>query len=219
MSSQQDNPTRKRLFQAGLKVFAKKGFRDATVRGICKQAGAANINSVNYYFGSKEMLYREILELIFSEYDKFDSDDWDKKTPRDQLKEMIINFCRMLYKNDAFSSDITAIFVNEMTKPSPFIEDLVDKYNRPRIERHLKIFHNLLGEGATDDMARDCLVSVSGQLLYYSFAWPVFSRLFPDYSPDMNHEVWADHVFEFSMAGIGSMKKKLENKKEMPHGN
>ena len=203
---------------AGVTVFAKKGYRDATVREICKEAGAANINSINYYFGSKEMLYREILEIIFSEYDNFDLRDWDRKTPKDQLKEMITNFCRMLYKKDAFTSDITKIFINEMTRPSPFIEDLVDQYNRPRIKRHLKIFRDLLGEGATEDMIRDCLVSVSGQLFYYSYAWPVFSRLFPDYSADNNYEAWADHVFEFSMGGIASIKERLK-KEEEPNGN
>ena len=218
MPSKQEYSTRKRLFAAGIKVFAEKGFRDATVREICKQAGAANINSINYYFGSKEMLYREILELIFSEYDSYDLGDWNRKSPKDQLKEMISNFCRMLYKNNAFTSDITAIFVNEMTRPSPFIEDLVDKYNRPRIKRHLNIFRELLGDGATEDMVRDCLVSVSGQLLYYSFAWPVFSRLFPDYSTDKSHEAWAEHVFEFSMGGIGFIKKKLERRKEQSLG-
>lgn len=211
------NPTRKKLLTAGVNVFAQKGFRDATVREICKQAGAANINSISYYFGSKEMLYREILELIFSEYDNFDQTNWNRKTPEDRLKEMITNFCSMLYKKDAFASDITRIFINEMTRPSPFIEDLVDQYNRPRIKRHLKIFQDLLGEGATEDMIRDCLVSVSGQLLYYSFAWPVFSRIFPDYSTDKNFETFADHVFEFSMGGIDSLKKKIGKTKEESH--
>ena len=205
--------TRKNLFQAGIKVFATKGFRDATVREICKAAGAANINSINYYFGSKEALYREILECVFSQYDKFDAGDWDRKTPRQQLKALIVNFCRMLYSDNAFASDVTKIFVAEMTRPSPFIADLVDRYNRPRVDRHLKMFRDLLGEHADDDTARDCLVSVSGQLLYYSFAWPVFSKLFPDYSPDQHHEAWAEHVYAFTLGGIASMKETLPKKK------
>ena len=209
MPIHQDDSTRKKLFLAGIKVFAKKGYRDATVREICKLAGTANINSINYYFSSKEQLYREILEMIFSEYDRFDLEDWEQKSPEEQLRQMIFNFCQMLYKDNAFSTNITTVFVNEMTRPSPFLEDLVDQYNRPRIKRHLKMFQDLLGEGATEDMARDCLVSVSGQLLYYTFAWPVFSRLFPNYSADKNHEAWAEHVFQFSMGGIAAIKEKL----------
>ena len=211
--------TQKQLFEAGIKVFADKGYRDATVREICKEAGAANINAVNYYFGSKEKLYREILNKIFSAYDRFDQEDWENKTPREQLRSMIKNFCVMLYKNNAFASDITSIFITEMTQPSPFIEELVDTYNRPRIKRHLKMFRNLLGPGATDAMARDCLVSVAGQLLYYSFAWPVFSRLFPDYSTDERYEQWAAHVFEFSMGGIQAVRNNLSRKEENTHGN
>ncbi|MCG8617961.1 MAG: TetR/AcrR family transcriptional regulator [Desulfobacterales bacterium] len=199
--------TRKQLFTAGIKVFARKGYRDATVREICKEAGSANVNAVNYYFGSKEKLYREILELIFAKYDTFDLKGWDQLSPEAQLKTLITNFCRMLYRENASKKDITAIFVSEMTRPSPFIESLVDQYNRPRIRRHLKTMHALLGDGATDDMARDCLVSVAGQLLYHSFAWPVFSRLFPDYSPARQYEAWAEHVYQFSMGGITRLKE------------
>ncbi len=211
--------TRKELFNAGIKVFADKGYRDATVREICKKAGAANINAVNYHFGSKEKLYREILDSIFSNYDRFDQGDWDQKTPREQLKSMITNFCTMLYKTNALTTDITSIFVTEMTRPSPFIEDLVDTYNRPRIKRHLKMFRNLLGENATDDMARDCLVSVAGQLLYYSFAWPVFSRLFPDYARDERYEQWAAHVYEFSLGGIEMIRNNIAKKEGNSNGN
>jgi len=206
MSESKLKNTKKKLFDAGIKVFADKGYRDATVREICKKAGAANINAVNYYFGSKENLYREILDDIFSKYDRFDQGGWDRKTPQEQLKSMITNFCIMLYKNNAFTSDITSIFISEMTRPSPFIEDLVDTYNRPRIKMHLKMFRDLLGEDATDDMARDCLVSVAGQLFYYSFAWPVFSRLFPDYSTAERYEQWGSHVYAFSLSGIEAIR-------------
>ncbi|CCK78385.1 TetR/AcrR family transcriptional regulator [Desulfobacula toluolica] len=219
MPKSKSKNTQKELFEAGIKVFAKKGYRDATVREICKKAGAANINAVNYYFGSKEKLYREILDAIFSAYDRFDQEDWDRKTPREQLRSMISNFCAMLYKNNAFASDITSIFISEMTRPSPFIKELVDTYNRPRIKRHIKMFRDLLGEDATDDMARDCLVSVAGQLLYYSFAWPVFSRLFPDYSADERYEQWAAHVYEFSLGGIEAVRNNIFKKKENTHGN
>lgn len=212
MSPRQTDGTRKKLLMAGIQVFAQEGYRDATIREICRRAGSANINSINYYFGSKEKLYKEILDLIFSEYDRSDVQDWDGKTPRDQLRAMICNFCTMLYKDNAFASDIASIFISEMTRPSPFIEEMVDRYNRPRIKRHLKMFRNLLGADATDDMARDCLVSVAGQLFYYSFAWPVFSRLFPEYSADENFAQWADHVYQFSLGGIEAVKKKWEEK-------
>lgn len=204
--------TQQKLIKAAIKVFAEKGFRDATVRQICKQAGTANINAVNYYFGSKEQLYKQILELIFAEYDKQTPENFPDKTPEEQLNIYISTFCKILRKEGDSEVGTTPILVEEFTKPSPFLEEMIDTFNRPRVKRLLDVFKSLLGEGATDDMARDCLVSVSGQLLYYSFARPVFSRLFPDYFTKNSHEQWAVHVFKFTMGGIEAYKRELEIK-------
>ena len=212
MSSNPEETTKKRLFKAAIRIFAEKGFRDATVREICKQAGAANINAVNYYFGSKEQLYKQILEMIFAEYDKQTPLDFADKAPEGQLQIYISTFCKILYGHGQADVDITTILTEEFTRPSPFLEEMVDTFNRPRVNRLLGIIKELLGEGATDDMARDCLVSVSGQLLYYSFARPVFTRLFPGYFTQNTHEKWAAHVFRFTMGGIATYKRELQTK-------
>src|SRR5271156_5540224 len=52
--------TRHQLLGAAGEVFAEFGFRDATVREICRRAGA-NIAAINYHFGDKETLYTEVL--------------------------------------------------------------------------------------------------------------------------------------------------------------
>src|SRR5271156_4255485 len=52
--------TRHQLLEAAGEVFADVGFRDATVREICRRAGA-NIAAINYHFGDKETLYLEVL--------------------------------------------------------------------------------------------------------------------------------------------------------------
>ncbi|MCK5254770.1 MAG: helix-turn-helix transcriptional regulator, partial [Deltaproteobacteria bacterium] len=43
--------TRGRILQVACEVFAKRGFRNTTIRDICQQA-QVNIASVNYYFSS-----------------------------------------------------------------------------------------------------------------------------------------------------------------------
>lgn len=55
------NP-RQRLLDAALKVFAAKGFGQASTREICRIAGV-NAAAIHYYFGDKASLYRELFEI------------------------------------------------------------------------------------------------------------------------------------------------------------
>ena len=51
--------TRDRLLDSAEKLFAERGFHSASVREITREAGC-NIASVNYHFGGKSNLYREV---------------------------------------------------------------------------------------------------------------------------------------------------------------
>jgi AcrR family transcriptional regulator len=51
--------TRERLLDAAERLFAERGFRSASVREITT-AASCNIASVNYHFGGKQNLYREV---------------------------------------------------------------------------------------------------------------------------------------------------------------
>jgi len=55
-----DQETRQRLLDAATRLFAEHGFHHVTVRQIC-HAADANVASINYHFGDKMGLYKEIL--------------------------------------------------------------------------------------------------------------------------------------------------------------
>src|SRR5438034_10661480 len=57
-----DLETRARLLTAAEQLFADRGFKKLTVRDICRTA-RANVAAVNYHFGDKLGLYREVLQL------------------------------------------------------------------------------------------------------------------------------------------------------------
>lgn len=207
MSRKEDQSTKDKLLKAGIKVFADKGYRDATVREICKLAGSSNINSINYYFGGKELLYKEILELIFRGYDVRKDPGMAQKKPEERLRDFISINCQLLYQNGAVESDMTKIYVAEMAKPSPFLGELVDRYNRPRVKKNLEMIREIIGNDKPEETVRDCLVSIAGQILYYSFSWPLFSRLFQSDTQTPDHEKLANHIFQFSMGGLMAIKK------------
>ena len=53
-----------KLITSALKIFSKAGYREGRVADIAKHA-KANIASINYYFGSKEALFAEVLRHAF----------------------------------------------------------------------------------------------------------------------------------------------------------
>ncbi len=58
--------TRMQILEAATGLFAERGFHGASVRDITGRVGASP-NAISYHFGSKEELYREIIERFASD--------------------------------------------------------------------------------------------------------------------------------------------------------
>jgi AcrR family transcriptional regulator len=56
----ESHATRERILRAAERLFGQHGFSDASLRQITDEAGV-NLAAVNYHFGSKEQLYRQVL--------------------------------------------------------------------------------------------------------------------------------------------------------------
>ena len=57
--------TRASLVQAGLTLFARRGFDGTSIREVTREAGV-NLGAVTYHFGSKRKLYETVLEAGLS---------------------------------------------------------------------------------------------------------------------------------------------------------
>ena len=206
--------TKDQIFFAAVRVFAKKGYKGATVREICKLAGAANLNSVNYYFGGKEKLYKAILENIFSDYqkrkDQHENAKQKKSTPKERLWDFIYTYCDMFYSGGETAADLAAIFIAEMSRPSSYLDEMAKKYMVPQAEELSGILRDILVSDTPLNIIRDCGMSIIGAIGYYGFTWPLLSRIFSDL-PSMQsyYKHLAEHVFRFSMGGLKAVKKSM----------
>jgi len=206
MENPESISTKERLFSAAIKIFAQRGYREATVRDICRLAGAANVNAVNYYFGSKETLYRSILDTMFAELQKrSDARASEKKnrTGEERLRDLITEYCAVIFGGGDAATDLMKIFIAEMTRPSPYLDVMVTKYTLTHVEEFLEALIEIMGPDTPREVLRDCGASIVGQIVYYSIVWPVFSRVFPDHpGMDEYHEQLAEHVYRFSLGGL-----------------
>jgi AcrR family transcriptional regulator len=62
-SHQRGEDTHRRILQTALELFAAEGFEGTSTRTLAEKAGV-NLPAIQYYFGSKEGLYRAVVEWI-----------------------------------------------------------------------------------------------------------------------------------------------------------
>ena len=197
--------TRRQLLEAAGEVFAEAGFRNATVREICRRAGA-NIAAVNYHFGDKETLYAELLryshEKAMEKYPLLGSVGPDAP-PEKKLRAFILSLLRRI-----FDQGPTAwhgkLLVREMIEPTGALDSLVAERIRPMADQLWKIIAEILDCPASDERVRLCGFSVVSQCTFYKHCQPVVTRMLPKQLPQdaASIEHLADHITKFSLAAM-----------------
>ncbi len=109
--------TKDELLDSAEKLFAQEGYHGTSVRAITKEAGA-HLASINYHFGSKEKLLKEVLErrLIPINQDRLKMlDDILKQAEKEgrppMITEVVQAFASPLFKR-AETSDSIVTFAN-----------------------------------------------------------------------------------------------------------
>ena len=202
--------TRQALIEAGGAVFAEVGFHDATVREICRRAGA-NIAAVNYHFGDKETLYREVLAYYQGRaLQKFPLDlgIGPGATPAERLKAFVRSFLLRIFdhSSDAWHGKLIS---REMIEPTEALDSIVVERIRPQAQHLGAIIRELLGGQPDAETVRLCSFSVVSQCLFYHHCGPVVRRLFPEqkFSPEQIEKL-ADHITNFSLTAVRSCRRR-----------
>jgi AcrR family transcriptional regulator len=87
--AKQAQDTRAKILKAAIKVFAKQGYASGRVESISK-AARSHDRMIYYYFGSKEQLFVEVLETIYTQFNEAESKlDLDLEDPVHGLEQMV----------------------------------------------------------------------------------------------------------------------------------
>jgi len=198
-----DLETRARLLQAAAQLFAARGFKDVTVREICRGA-RANVAAVNYHFGDKAGLYREVLQAAIDairETNDAARSAGAGRPPEEKLRRYLVVFLQRVLSSE--SDTIHRLIQREMDQPTPAMDALVDQAVRPRVEYLASIVAEMTQCDPADARVLYCVGAIMSQAIIYVKRNPIAQRLGFEFTPTRaNIETAAEHIAAFSIGGI-----------------
>lgn len=130
------------IMKAAEKVFATSGFRGATTSAIAQEAGLPKAN-IHYYFGTKEKLYRavldDIVELWLSSFREIGESDDPAETLADYIRGKM-----MLSRDRPYASKV---FANELIRGAPRINRYLSTELKDWVEEKSGILDNWIAQG------------------------------------------------------------------------
>jgi TetR/AcrR family transcriptional regulator len=137
-----------KILDAAERVFAVKGFNGASVGMIAESAKVPKPN-VYYYFGTKEDLYRRVIEDVCSTWlhaaDLFDETD-DPAVAIRAYVETKMDLARARPNG-------SRLWAIEMASGAPFLTDYLENTVRPWLESREKVLQKWIDQGRLKPMS------------------------------------------------------------------
>lgn len=209
--------TRSRLLETAGEVFAQTGFREATVRDICRRAGA-NIAAVNYHFGGKEQLYRSVLEYSFAyAQERYPLALDPEATPESQLLTFVdTSLKRMMDQGKpAWHGQL---IMREFSDPTGELDAIAERYMKPHFVMLTGILQELLGPAVPEERLRLMALSVLGQTVFYKNCKEAICRICPAVVVDESQrQAICNHIVGVSLSAVRDIREEYERGEKGRH--
>lgn len=136
--------TEEKIMQAALQLFSENGLKGTTIRDIAKIA-VVNPSAINYHFGSKENLYRDVIGQMAAE--RLQStlvelgDDLTSKSKND-FTQRLKSFTDNLVKRFIEEHELYNLMTGEMMQGLPYAKEEFSELMPELIERITKFIAN-----------------------------------------------------------------------------
>ena len=214
-----DRPTRELVLRAACEVFARDGYHDGTVGKICDAAGA-NRAAVNYYFGDKENLYREVwryaLATALAAYPMESSQVGSSAEER--LRSLIRSLVLRAF-DPGPAGCFTRLMAFELTDPQDFLEEELAAV-RTQFQTHFdSLMRELLGDGATVEDLSLCRVMVLTPSVGVGIRRFVHQvKHMPRDEMALDPGRTAERMYEFAKAGLADLRRVIEERVSSVNG-
>lgn len=197
-----DRATQSRLIDVATSQFAAVGYKDATIRTICREAHA-NVAAVNYHFRDKAGLYREVLESAFAIVNQTTEraiEEGRGKSPEDKLRAYIRVHCEAILASNG-PNILQQLIHREAQEPTPGLDDVLERTFKPRFEYLFSVVGELLTLPPSDPRVRLTACSIHGSIVQFRQN-PVSERLSAHLNIAFSPAQVTEHLLVFSLAAI-----------------
>src|SRR5260370_26686270 len=143
--------TREKIIKAASRAFARDGYDGASIRTIVAEADV-NQAAINYHFGSKEGLYRAVLQTALRALSDDDAPQSGKLSREAALRRFVRRQLRPMTARDELS-DYVRIFNWETLKPSLVFRKFMAREAAPFSAAITALVRRFLPDNATDKQA------------------------------------------------------------------
>jgi len=202
-----DAETYDRLLEVAARLFAARGFKDVTIREICR-AARANVAAVNYHFGDKLGLYREVLNKAI-ETMQATTEAARQAGAGLNAEQKLRAYVRVFLQRAAVQSGdswIHQLMLREMADPTPAIDLIFEQVVRPRLAYLSEIVAETLSADANDEQVLRSVLSIQSQC-HAAMPNPLSKRLLRNLTADAGLDDLAEHIARFSLGGLNAVAR------------
>jgi AcrR family transcriptional regulator len=153
--------TREKIIKAASRAFALSGYEGASIRTIVAEADV-NQAAINYHFGSKEGLYRAVLETALRAMSEDTPQKPEKLSREAQLRQFVRRQLRPMTARDELS-DYVRIFGWETLKPTAVFRKFMAREAAPFFAAATELARRFLPDPATHEQAVVAALWLFGQ--------------------------------------------------------
>jgi len=169
--------TRRRILETALEIFATQGYEGTSTRLLAERAGV-NLPAIQYYFGSKEGLYRAVINDIIGHTEAHMAPLAHKTramlaNPDISRAELLELLCQTL---EAFVALVTGgpqveskrlLFARAEVEDTPGLDELHENGRQQIFEPCLDLIGRLLGQSPEDEATVLRTMAVIGQVTIF----------------------------------------------------
>lgn len=191
------------ILAAARELLAERGLPRVTLRAVGERAGVQPA-LVNYYFGSKRALFRDVVRGVAAEVrERIAAEALQPGAPAERIRHVLRAIAaafaehpyapRLLFEHVLFADDAT-------------LDEFAEAYARPNVE----VMRSLFEEGRRQGVLRDVDVAflgpqVIGMMFFFFVGSPLIARVFDlDCSDPRAARRFADSVADLVLHGISS---------------